>query len=282
MTQSFDYDQYRRDSEESYRNPLHVQCLSEFEAIGKRIEIYALPGLDRNPNRYLLSLNNSATVIEKKGSATLSFLKSKKVKPLWAKDFVLLEFKTHNVIIPIKGVPKDVAREFWRKEDKKGNKEAELIIDILTDTSLDESVAIAFGIDRTFEERKANRILTAEEVILDDSRVWELHFNKEWQQQAQRITGHPWKRSIVMANFIFRTVYKRLPDEVYHRLVAVNEKRNYCHHQFFSVEADEYILRRHIQDVLSLMRVSDDKADFTKNYQTFFQGRGKLSMDINF
>ncbi|NEO59128.1 MAG: hypothetical protein F6J98_01505 [Moorea sp. SIO4G2] len=212
----------------------------------------------------------------------MRFLYNTDLKLSWAKGFTFCKFKTEEPRVVIKGVPKEIIRKYWIKEAGKGNPEALLIIDILTDTSLDESVAIAFGIDRTFEERKANRILTAEEVILDDPRVWEFHFNKEWQEQAQRITGHPWKRSIVMANFISRTVYKRLPDEVYHRLVAVNQKRNYCHHQFFSVEADEYILRRHIQDVLSLMRISDDKADFTKNYQTFFQGRGKLSMDINF
>ncbi|NEO43281.1 MAG: hypothetical protein F6K53_20175 [Moorea sp. SIO4A1] len=284
MPQSFDYDQYRRDSEESYRNPLKVAYLPEFKAVGIDVKVYALPGLDKNPKRYVFSQTNGAKAVKKGNDYIINFLRSTNVKPSWALGFQLIKFRVQgkSKTETIKGVPSDIITEFWIKEAGKGNLAALDLVRVLVKTSIDESVAIAFGINRTFEERKANRILTAEEAILEDPRTWGLHFNKEWQQQAQRITGHPWKRSIVMANFISQTVYKRLPDDVYHRLVTVNQKRNYCHHQFFSAEADEYILRRHIQDVLSLMRISEDKTDFKRNFDSFFQGRGKLSMDINF
>ncbi|NEO43282.1 MAG: hypothetical protein F6K53_20170 [Moorea sp. SIO4A1] len=105
MTQSFDYDQYRRDYE-SYRNPLQRAYLPEFEAVGTLVEVFALPGLEKDPGRYIFSQTNAAECVGKKGWRIPEFLESRKVKPLWAKGFEFPTFRIQGNNRPITSIQK--------------------------------------------------------------------------------------------------------------------------------------------------------------------------------
>lgn len=277
---NFDYKQYRQDAEYSKTNPLPRRLLPEFEAVGIEIEVFALPGFEKNPDRFILSQSNTAKAVGTTNNYIINFLASPKVKPRWAKGFRLLDFKVDGSKKPVKGVPSKISLKYWKKEEKRGNELAEAILEILEETSLKESVAIAFGVDRAFDQRAYDRISTAERVILDKARKWELHFDSNWQKEACRVTGYPWSPSLPMARFISQTIYKPLPKDVYDRLMKVNAKRNKRHFQYFEQEADEKILKQHIAAVYMMLRLSQSKPEFWRHFRNYYGEGFQLEFDL--
>jgi P63C domain len=111
-------------------------------------------------------------------------------------------------------------------------------------------------------------------------KAWYLHFDPDWQREACRVTGRVWHPSYQMGRFISKSIYQVLPNDVYQRLMQVNSDRRKRHHQFFTDDADELILKRHIQVVYGLLLLSKNEFDFWRHFKNAF-GDG-IQIDLDF
>lgn len=120
------------------------------------------------------------------------------------------------------------------------------------------------------------------EVILDEPRPWELHFDPEWRAQAMRLTELDW-RWARMGKFIKASVYDYLPDDVMERLERVNPitesgYRANKHHQHFGESADEKALKTHIANVKLLMQSSATLSEFKRLMAAKYEGVYQLQV----
>jgi hypothetical protein len=127
------------------------------------------------------------------------------------------------------------------------------------------------------------------DVISREPLPWEGCFNRDWRQNAERLTGWKWEYR-VMSKFINKHVYDYMPIDVRRVLDEVNPMDNKGHrvnkqYQHFTQDAFP-LLKDHISTVLDLMKasVSEDqfcelmKARFKNVYQLrLFDKNSKVS-----
>jgi hypothetical protein len=157
----FDFDQYQQDSIDSKSNPLDRRLLVGFEQVGVEIEVFALPGFETNPKRYLLSLRSTALAVKRNPNSLLGFLGSMTFKRKLSQAFDCtswksLQFKSTAFNDTFSGIPGWLALWFWRQQDKLGNEIAGQIIDVLIESKLDDLASDSFQIIRTPEQRVQN------------------------------------------------------------------------------------------------------------------------------
>lgn len=120
------------------------------------------------------------------------------------------------------------------------------------------------------------------DVIARNPLPWEAHFSKEWQRNAERITGYKWEWR-VMGKFIKQHVYDLMPIDVRQALDEVNPmndagRRKSCQHQHFTEQAAP-ILKSHVGTVLDLMRASVSLKQFEDLMDARFSGIYQLRFE---
>lgn len=150
----------------------------------------------------------------------------------------------------------------------------------------------ATGYQETRAKDELSKILEA--YIAPELMPWTRMFPEEFFKQVYRIhnweykPGNP-KRPGYVGHFINRHIYEHLPPGVLDQLRKLNpttEKgyRKHKHFQFLSQETGNPHLDKHIATVTMLMRISDDKDDFERNFDRAFnrptQERLPLVIDV--
>jgi hypothetical protein len=128
-----------------------------------------------------------------------------------------------------------------------------------------------------FQELRARDELVKilEHYIAPELRPWTKVFPDEFFEQMYRLQGWPYKpgvakRTQFVGHLINRLIYGQLPprvlDELRERNPTLNDRgyRRYKHHQFLSEHTGIPHLDRQIAIVMTLMRISDDKDEFTE------------------
>ena len=92
------------------------------------------------------------------------------------------------------------------------------------------------------------------------------HFDKDWQQQATRVTGYNWQ-GLKMAQFIHRSIYSYFGAAICNRLDEVNpvvdgRHRANLNYQHFAPQIDESLLTAHIAEVKTLLGASISEHHF--------------------
>lgn len=159
---AFDYEQYKKDSEESKLNPLARYLLPGFSQFGIEIEVFILPGFENNPKRYILSLSGVSRAVKRQEISILRFLNSRAFKRKHSKGFESYTFYVEGSNKPISGIPGYVAVAYWHQQDRDGNELAESIVDVLLSTQVDDLVSMAVGTVRTVDEQIQNLVNTWE------------------------------------------------------------------------------------------------------------------------
>jgi hypothetical protein len=232
-----------------------------------------------------LSGAGMATSIKLHRNTTLQNRMSEELKALLGKDFTTLQGKyrnSQNSFSKVELWTTSQAPKYWRYHDRKGNQIAGLIIDALTGVSLDAIINDRFK--RTYSlgstEQWVNQIINK---TPDTDRP--VHFNKDWQKEATRVTGHHWQ-GLAMANFIHRAVYKMFGSAVQKRLNEVNPygdsgvRRDALHYQFFVTNADEKLVRAQIQTTYTLLKISACESDFWRHMSNHFGNAIQLEIDL--
>lgn len=153
-----------------------------------------------------------------------------------------------------------------RKLDKSNHPVAESMADALIGLSLQQLFSDAFDIE--FEKIQRQTFLATRITDIPD-KTKPKHFSDDWQKEAERVTGYQWQ-GYPMANFIRRWVYDLLGVKVTQRLNEVNPykegtgRRENLHYQHFDTDADERVLKAHISEILTLLKVSQSEFDFER------------------
>jgi hypothetical protein len=135
---TFDYNQYQQDAIDSKENPLPKKLLPGFDRVGIDIEVFALPGLETDHKRYILSQRSLTSVVKKSHTSTANFFSSDEFKSVFGNSFTPLEFYVKKCNSSILGIPLEVAIIYWTRQAYKGNKAAQDIIDTLIGIKLDK------------------------------------------------------------------------------------------------------------------------------------------------
>jgi hypothetical protein len=147
-----------------------------------------------------------------------------------------------------------------------GNAKAISISRSLIGLSLTQIFSDSFGV--VFEQAQRQSYL-ADRITEIPDKTKSNHFSEDWQKEAGRVTGYQWQ-GYPMANFIRRWVYDLLGIKVTERLNEVNPykqgtgRRENLHYQHFDTDADERVLKAHISEILTLLKVSQSEFDFER------------------
>lgn len=122
-------------------------------------------------------------------------------------------------------------------------------------------------------------------LILSEPQKRSIHFDEKWQKEACRVTQYAWE-GMPMAKFIRQAVYDTFPDCLIERLEDVNpyvdnKRRANKHYQHFDKDLDENVLKQHIRDVLSILKMSGCLTHFWRLMQNRFGDDGiQLELDL--
>lgn len=146
---------------------------------------------------------------------------------------------------------KDV-RIIWRHFDKKGNLEAQNLIDALSEDSLISRFEQVWKESRTFEQRWFDDCR-----ILDTPHPWTLMFETEFESNLARITKLH-KKNIRNGLYYWEFIYGWMTPEEKAKLdlvnpVLTNGRRRYKIHQMLDKETKER-LSPHVTSILILMK----------------------------
>jgi hypothetical protein len=161
---------------------------------------------------------------------------------------------------------------FWEYQTfEQGNQKSRLLYRALAQDSLRDRFDQAFDKPRvTKEERRLLDLL-----ILVNPEKRDIHFEKEWRDEAERVTKYSWN-TMPMAKFIRKCIYEwRFPSELISRVSEVNpyvdsQRRQNKHYQHFEVNLDKSVLQQHIHDVLGVLKTSTSIASFWSNMRSRF------------
>ena len=161
-----------------------------------------------------------------------------------------------------------------------GRETAEFALDKFTTLGVDAWIQSITG--WTQKSADTTRYLTG--VVLLEPKEWTLHYSAEWQIEACRLTGEDWK-CIRMGKFIKESVYAWMPAEVQEELDKVNPpnetgRRPSKQHQHFSEDASP-VLRKHIEEILILMKAANSMMEFREFMNRNFSGRYQLSLKMS-
>lgn len=128
------------------------------------------------------------------------------------------------------------------------------------------------GYEKEKEKNELQKLL--EKYIVEELRPWTKMFPDRFFEDFKRMYNLPsLKRApSFIGYFINKYIYDELAPGVLEELKRVNPKndegrRTGCHHQFLTDDLGCPALEKQILKVDTLMRISDDKEDFQKNYE---------------
>lgn len=164
-----------------------------------------------------------------------------------------------------------------------GNSQAISISRALIGLSLVQIFSDSFGV--VFEKAERQGYLASRISEVPD-KTRPQHFSPDWQKEATRVTGYHWQ-GMPMANFIRRSVYGPLGVSVTERLNEVNPyiagtaHRENLHYQHFDADVDERVLKSHISEVLTLLKMSTTQMGFWRLMQNRFGNPIQLELELD-
>lgn len=164
-----------------------------------------------------------------------------------------------------------------------GNKVAQGLNRALVGLAITQIFSDSFGV--VFEQAQRQNYL-ADRITDKPDKTKPKHFNQDWQKEASRVTGYNWQ-GLPMANFIRRAIYGPLGVDVTVRLNVVNPyvkgtaRRENLHYEHFDADVDERVLRAHISEVLTLLKMSQSESSFWRLMQNRFGEAIQLDLGIN-
>jgi hypothetical protein len=142
----------------------------------------------------------------------------------------------------------------------------------------------AYGLRKAIQDvtgyTSSSKVYQITDILRRKPAAWELMFSSGWIAEAEKLTGWKWTYRC-MGKFINDCVYAYLPAEVVDALknlnpVADNGNRAHKHHQFLQPEVRDMV-SAHLQDVETLMKVSDGDMEFFRSLMIKKYGSFKLS-----
>lgn len=210
---------------------------------------------------------------------------SKWLKPLVGKDLTLLLEITKNGK-PIKPIKADSAVLILQHYAFSGSEAAQ---ETLITTSAIGLTSYIQGVTGWLPEQyQASQIArsTIDRIISEiPDKNRPIHFNKDWQTHACRVTGYHWQ-GYAMANFIRRSVYNFFGKPCTDRLNQVNpivdgrHRENY-HYEHFVPDVDEALLQCHIDEVGTLLKVSFSEFQFWQLMRNRFGDAIQIELDLS-
>lgn len=163
-----------------------------------------------------------------------------------------------------------------------GNKVAQVINRSLVGLALTQIFSDSFGV--VFEQSQRQGYL-ADRINEIPDKTRAKHFSQDWQKEASRVTGYQWQ-GFPMANFIRRAIYEPLGVKTVTRLNVVNPcvegtgRRENLHYEHFDADVDDRVLKAHILEVLTLLKVSQSETDFWRLMHNRFGEGVQLELDL--
>ncbi len=144
----------------------------------------------------------------------------------------------------------------------------------------------ATGYQSVRDKNELQEILTA--YLLPEHRPWMQTIPPEFTTEIYRVYG--WKRSPdnrgprYAGKLIRQLIYERLPKPVLPKLDEMNPsnskyQRKHRHHQFLTDKQGLDHFRSQVITVMTLLRISKNKADFTRHLEAYFGSQ--LSFDFD-
>lgn len=158
----------------------------------------------------------------------------------------------------------------------------ELIVRGLARVGIVALVDEATGFQEVRKRDALHKILEA--YIAPELMPWTRRFPPDFYEQMFRLHGWPYdpesvKRPGVVGKFTNTFVYEQLPDGVLDELRRVNPKdgtgrRRARHHQFLTEDVGNPHLERQITATMTLMRISENWAEFKRHFTRAFPKKG--------
>lgn len=261
-------------SKEPDQNPIITRKMAKDILTAKvavvRFGAIEIEGLLFEDGRYGVALQQAAALFSvPQNNAQRNF------KALLGEDFQFLKIRAQRAVRQNRTENALILLDFeklTRKLDKQGNSAAETMADALVGLSLTQVFSDSFGIEFGKKERES---YLASRITEKPDKARAKHFSPDWQKEASRVTGYHWQ-GMPMANFIRRAIYGPLGVDVSLKLNAVNPyiegspRRENLHYQHFDVEVDEVVLKAHILEVLTLLKIARSERQFWKLMQDRF------------
>lgn len=275
---SFSYEQYLQWSVESKQAPLPRKYI---ELGAKTVEVFALPGYEKQAGRYIYSGTSATEATCKPRNALLQFLRSKSPLALPYKDFNLLQFAVDGSDIPIAGYPSTIVFSYWLHQLSKGNLEIADTLNALGSTSLDLLADSVFGIDRKiaeFERLIQQRLFTVEAV------EYKTHFFPNYYSELYRIfklekngRGRPG----IFAQVTRVCFYSLFPGQANDIFDERNPNRTFYNHQFLTEDGNK-IFNQVMNSFLTFLRgcPSGKWNTFLTHYQNTYGAGFQESLDL--
>ncbi|MDB5164886.1 MAG: phage-related protein [Candidatus Saccharibacteria bacterium] len=161
---------------------------------------------------------------------------------------------------------------------------SEIIVRSLSKVGILALVDEATGYQEERERDELQKILAA--YISEELLPWTKRFPNEFYQQIYRLKGWEYKastqkRSQYVGKITNKIVYELLPDGVLDELKSVNPvladkgHRAHHHHQFLTIDVGNPNLEKHLSQLIVLMRISKDWAEFEDHLLEAFERYGK-------
>lgn len=118
------------------------------------------------------------------------------------------------------------------------------------------------------------------QIISPTKRPWTLHFSKEWQKEACRLTKVSWKHPR-MGQFINQTVYDFFDKEVVSKIRELNangQQEHTAHHQYLTEKFDAIAYQQHLRDIEGYMMASPDLEFFWRLMSFRFKKTFQMSL----
>lgn len=279
MTHStFNYETYRRDSEQSRIKPLPRRLI-----VGDRVEVFALPGYEKIPGRYVLSQTSVTGAVGKRNFSIIRFLDSKAFKSFWGAGFELFTFDVEGSNKPVGGVIPAIAPQYWLKETALGNTQAQAIVSALMQAKLEDLCDDAFGVDRGAEQRGARLLDLLQEMPGD----WWLHFPPEYYSELYRVLPKCVKNGKthpgLFAHITREYFYPLLDKEVLPFFDLHNSDRAFRHHQLLTDKGNWRFERSMISFLTFLKGLQPGSfADFRQAYRNVYGIGVQCEFDFDF
>jgi hypothetical protein len=156
---------------------------------------------------------------------------------------------------------------------------AQILVRSLAKVGIAALIDEATGYQYDREKDDLQKLLKA--YVAEDYLKWQARFPRKYYQEVFRLYGLPYnphslKRPQYIGHFTNTFVYKQLPKGVLDDLKNKNPKnqdgiRKRKHHQHLTTEVGLPHLDRHLTKLITVMELSDNKEDFSRNFQRVFE-----------
>lgn len=156
---------------------------------------------------------------------------------------------------------------------------AQILVRALAKVGITALIDEATGYQYEREKDDLQKLLKA--YVAEDYLKWQARFPRKYYQEVFRLYGLPYdphslKRPQYIGHFTNTFVYKQLPKGVLETLKNKNPKnedgtRKRKHHQHLTSDIGLPHLDRHLTKLITVMELSNNKEEFSRNFQRVFQ-----------